>query len=211
MHWTTARSLEATAVVNSRPIPGQANTVSVTTAQPRSSPTFRPRIVTTGMARVGERVGDDAADRVRPASSARSACTSSTGHRSSTSGCSGRSVRRTRCRGSAPASPGATLSPIPTTATSAAAARTAGSRGMPRKKFGMEKPNTAKPITDRSDPAVAVDRAASTPSGNPTSSAIRIETPPSSAVFGTRSHTSAKASWSLRNEMPKSPRSNARP
>ena len=53
MHCTTARSRLATATINSRPTPGQENTLSTTTAPAISDPTMKPTTVTVGIAAFG--------------------------------------------------------------------------------------------------------------------------------------------------------------
>ena len=59
-HWATGKSWLRIASTVSDATPGQANTVSVTTAPPRSWPNWRPRMVMTGMQALRKRVlGDD--------------------------------------------------------------------------------------------------------------------------------------------------------
>jgi hypothetical protein len=77
-------------------------------------------------------------------------------------------------------------------------------RMIPRKKFGMEKPKTAKLITPRSM-ALPWCCAAMTPSGMPMNSAIASPQTPSSSVLGARSITMSQAGSPERREMPKSP------
>ena len=64
--WTTARSRLATADTKSRPMPGQAKTLSTTTAPAISVPTMKPTMVVVGIAALGSACSVTTRRQLRP-------------------------------------------------------------------------------------------------------------------------------------------------
>ena len=181
---TTARSRASTDEISRRPTPGQANTVSVTIEPEIRAPMFRPRIVTTGMAAFGTACRMTRRNGPAPLAAAVSM--------NGLDNASSMDDRVKRASAPAVASPSVAAGmtrwsrpPQPELGSHRRYSENKRISRMPKKKFGMAKPNTEKAMISRSDNRFR-RKAAMMPNGTPTKSASASAVPPRIKVAGIR-------------------------